>query len=133
MRNYDKKNEILLWTVQSLLAALFLFAGSMKLITDAAVLAQQSNLPVAFLRFIGTAEALGALGLLLPGILRIRRGLTPLAAAGLSIIMIGATIVTIVTVGPGPATLPFLVGATCAFVAYRRAPARARAGVRATA
>ena len=43
--------------------------------------------------FIGVAEVLGAIGLILPGVLRIRPGLTPLAAAGLVIIMIGATVI----------------------------------------
>jgi hypothetical protein len=50
-------------------------------------------LPGWFLRFLGVAAVLGALGLVLPGLLRIRPGLTPLAAAGLVIIMIGATVV----------------------------------------
>ena len=122
MRNYNKKNEVLLWTLQVLLAALFLFAGAMKLVTPSDVLAQQSPLPVGFLRFIGTAEALGALGLLLPGIFRIRRGLTPLAAAGLAIIMVGATSITALGASVGAAFVPCLVGLCCAFVAYRRAP-----------
>ena len=123
MRNYNKKNEVLLWTLQVLLAALFLFAGAMKLVMPGEALAQQSTLPVGFLRFIGSAEALGALGLLLPGIFRIRRGLTPLAAAGLTIIMLGATSITAASAGLGAAIVPCLVGLCCAFVAYRRAPA----------
>lgn len=122
MRNYDKKNEILLWTLQVLLAALFLFAGAMKLVMPDEALAQQSALPVGFLRFIGIAETLGAFGLLLPGIFRIRRGLTPLAAAGLTIIMLGATSITAVSAGVGAAVVPCLVCVCCAFVAYRRAP-----------
>ena len=54
----------------------------------------QIHLPGLFIKFIGVCEVLGALGLILPGLLRIRRGLTPLAAAGLVIILIGATVLT---------------------------------------
>src|SRR5919198_5922257 len=80
-----------LWTIQGLLALLFLFTGGMKLMLPIEVLTAQLPLPGWFVRFIGVAELLGALGLILPGLLRIRPGLTPLAAAGLVIIMIGAT------------------------------------------
>ncbi|MFN2517005.1 MAG: DoxX family protein, partial [Pyrinomonadaceae bacterium] len=58
------------------------------------------------------------LGLILPGLLRIRPGLTPLAAAGLVIIMIGATVLTIAGDGVGPALIPLVVGILAAFVAY---------------
>lgn len=63
------------------------------------VLTKQMPLPGLFLRFIGMAEVLGAIGLILPGLLRIRQGLTPLAAAGLVIVMIGATVLTLATGG----------------------------------
>jgi DoxX-like family len=110
----------LIWVVQALLALLFLFAGGAKLVMSAAELAAQAPLPVAFLRFIGVMEILGGLGLVLPGILRIRTELTPLAAAGLVIIMIGAVVVTIQTMGLAMAALPFVTGALALFVAYGR-------------
>ncbi len=81
-----------LWIVQGLLAALFLFAGGMKLITPVEVLSVMSPFPGEFIRFIGVCEVLGAVGLVLPWALRIRRELTPLAAAGLVPIMSGAAI-----------------------------------------
>ncbi len=86
-----------LWIVQGLLALLFLFAGSMKLIVPIAMLTAQMPLPLPgpFLKFIGVAEVTGAIGLILPGLVRIRPMLTPLAACGLLIIMIGATVVTL--------------------------------------
>ena len=90
-----RRVTVVLWIVQGLLALVFLFAGG-----DEAGHADRGDdqgtiaLPGAFLRFIGVAEVLGALGLILPGLLRIRPGLTPLAAAGLVIIMIGATVIT---------------------------------------
>ena len=63
----SRKASTLLWTLQVLLAALFLFAGGMKLVTPIAAMTQQVALPGPFLRFIGLAEVLGALGLILPG------------------------------------------------------------------
>src|SRR2546422_5249277 len=83
--------NVALWIIQGLLAALFLFAGGAKLVMSADQMAGPVALPVWFLRFIGVAEVLGALGLVLPGLLRVRPVLIPLAAAGLVIIMIGAT------------------------------------------
>lgn len=109
-----------LWIVQGLLALLFLFAGGMKLVLPLEALAGSVPLPGPFLRFIGVAEALGALGLILPGLLRTRPGLTPLAAAGLVIIMIGATVVTLVGGDVALALIPLVVGLLAAFVAYGR-------------
>ena len=109
-----------LWIVQVLLAALFLFAGSMKLVLPLDALKGPVELPGLFLRFIGVAEVLGAVGLILPGLLRIRPSLTPLAAAGLLIIMIGATAITVVSGGAAMALVPFVVGLLTAFVAYGR-------------
>ena len=81
---------------------------------------RQIQMPAAFLWFIGVAEICGGLGLILPSLLRIRPGLTPLAAAGLVIIMIGATIVSLM-IGPvSLAAMPFVVGLLAAFVAYGR-------------
>ena len=109
-----------LWIVQGLLALLFLFAGVMKFIMPIEEMTRDIQMPAAFLRFIGVAEICGGLGLILPGLLRIRPGLTPLAAAGLVIIMIGATIVSLM-IGPvALAAMPFVVGLLAAFVAYGR-------------
>jgi hypothetical protein len=66
------------------------------------------------------AEVLGALGLILPGLLRIRPALTPLAAAGLVIIMTGAVGVTMATMGAGQAVIPGIVGVLAAGVAVGR-------------
>jgi hypothetical protein len=112
-----------LWIVQGLLALLFLFAGGIKLVLPLEALTEQTPLPGWFVRFLGVAEVLGAIGLILPGLLGIRPGLTPLAAAGLVIIMIGATVLTLVEVAPGgiaAALIPLVVGLLSAFVAYGR-------------
>jgi len=110
----------ILWAVQIVLALLFLFAGSMKLILPIAALTQQMPLAGWFVRFLGVAEVSGALGLILPGLFRTRQGLTPLAAAGLTIIMIGATVITVSSGGGKLALMPFLVGVLTALVAYNR-------------
>jgi hypothetical protein len=112
-----------LWIIQGLLALLYLFTGGTKLVLPLEVLTEQFPLPGLFVRFIGVAELLGAIGLILPGLLGIRPGLTPLAAAGLVIIMIGATVLTLAGVAPGGAALaliPLVVGILSAFVAYGR-------------
>src|SRR5256885_6947736 len=115
-----KKTSALLWTLQGVLAALFLFAGGFKLALPLAALAKLSPLPAPFLKFIGVCEGSGGLGLILPGLVRVREGLTPLAAAGLVVIMLGATIVTVATQGVAPAALPLVVGILAATIAWGR-------------
>ena len=117
----SRKLNASLWTAQTLLSLLFLFAGGMKLVTPAAELAKMSPfLPVAFIQFIGICEVLGGLGLILPGLTHIRTGLTPLAAAGLVIIMIGAVVVTVATAPVAMAGVPFVTGVVATVVAYGR-------------
>jgi uncharacterized membrane protein len=111
-----------LWIVQALLAALFLFAGGIKLVTPMEEMRKQMPLllPDWFVLFTGVVEVLGALGLVLPWVLRIKPGLTPLAAAGLVIVMIGAAVYTWAAGDVASALIPLLVGILCAFVAYGR-------------
>ncbi len=121
-----------LWTIQVLLAALFLFAGVMKLVLPLDKMAGPVPVPGLFLRFIGVCETLGALGLILPGLFRIRPGLTPLAAAGLVIIMLGATVLNLRGGDLFSTAVTVVVGLLAAFVAYGRwkiAPLRGSAGV----
>ena len=111
--------NITLWVVQVVLAALFVFAGGMKLVAPIEMLTAQMPLPEVFVRFIGVCEVAGALGLVLPGLLRIRPDLTPLAAKGLVILMVGATMFTPpdqVAMG----VIPAAVGLLALAVAYGR-------------
>ena len=112
--------NVTLWIIQALLAALFLFAGGTKLILPIEEMTKQMPMPGLFLRFIGVCEVLGAIGLILPWLLQIRPGLTALAAAGLVIIMLGATVVTLISADFAMALFPFVVGILSAFVAYGR-------------
>lgn len=117
--------NILLWIIQALLVLMFLFAGGMKLWLPADVLQSmgppnQIVLPGLFLKFIGLCEVLGAFGLILPGVFRRQQYLTPLAAIGLTIIMIGAVVVTAMGLGFKSAISPLVTGLLCALVAYGR-------------
>jgi len=84
----------------------------------------QIALPGWFIKFIGVAKVFGAIGLILPRLLRIRPSLTPLAATGLVIIMIGATLLTWAADGPALASFPMIVGLLAGFVTYGRSSDR---------
>jgi len=114
------KSNVLLWIVQGLLAVIFLFAGCMKLVLPLDALTGPIPLPGLFMRFLGVVEVLGAVGLILPGLLRIRPSLTPLAAAGLVIIMTGATVITALAGDVAPAVIPMIVGLLSLAVVYGR-------------
>jgi hypothetical protein len=62
-------------------------------------------------------------GLILPGLLRIRPGLTPVAAGGLVVVIIGAVVVTVMGGQIAPAVVPLIVGLLSASVAYDRTAA----------
>lgn len=116
----SKPTRIVLWTMQALLAALFLFTGGMKLVMPIAALTRDVPMPGLFLRFIGVLEVVGGLGLVLPGLLHLRPALTPLAALGLVIIMSGALGVSLTTGHADTAAIPVVVGVLLAIVAVVR-------------
>jgi len=109
--------NILLWIIQVLLALLFVFGGVMKLVFP---MPPEIPFPDWFMKFIGLCELLGGLGLVLPGVFRRQQFLTPLAAIGLTIIMIGAVAFSVKVFGFKPAITPLVTGLLCAFVAYGR-------------
>ena len=118
--------NIILWLVQILLAAAFGMAGVMKATQPVDVLAANGiawapQVPLALVRFIGISELLGAVGLILPALTKIKPFLTPLAALGLLTVMILAMGFH---VSRGEATaLPIniVLGGLAAFVAWGRA------------
>jgi uncharacterized membrane protein YphA (DoxX/SURF4 family) len=113
--------NIALWVIQILLALLFLFAGGVKLVMP--IEEMTKGMPVAipgvFLRFIGVCEVLGGLGLVFPMLLRIKPWLTPIAAVGLGIIILGAIAFSL-KLGVMQALIPFVVELLLIFVAYGR-------------
>lgn len=112
---------VVLWVIQVVAAIQFLIAGGFKLIGTNELLAQfYPGMPNVFMRFIAVCEILGALGLILPGVLRRWQWLTPLAAVGLLLVMIGAVVYTVVVVGWGMVLSPLLMVILSAVVAYGR-------------
>ena len=114
-----------LWIIQILLALLFLFAGGTKLVLPIETLTSMGSpnqvlLPGWLLRFIGVCEVLGALGLILPGLLKIKPALTWIAATGLVILMIGAVVISIAGDGVMAGAPALVTGVLSAFVAYGR-------------
>ena len=83
--------NIVLWIAQGLLAAMYLMAGSVKTFQTAKAKEQfpwAKNRSDAFVRFVGTSELLGALGLILPLVTGILPWLTVLAAVGLTLLQL---------------------------------------------
>lgn len=124
--------NVALWITQLLLAAAFGMAGAMKATTPIAELAPKmpwvANLP-HLVRFIGASELAGALGLLLPALTRIKPWLTPLAAVGLTVVMVLAAAFHVSRGEYSVLPIPLLLGALAAFVAWgrtRKAPIAAR-------
>jgi hypothetical protein len=118
----SKALHIGLWVAQVLLFLAFMGAGGMKLVTPAEELLKlDPTQKIPLTRFIGVAEVLGALGMILPAASRIRPGLTPLAALGLFTIMVLATGVHVMK-GDIAQAFPVVgtLGALAAFVAWGR-------------
>jgi uncharacterized membrane protein YphA (DoxX/SURF4 family) len=113
--------NIALWIIQVLLALLFLFAGVMKFIMPVEEMTKQMPVAVSglFLHFIGVCEILGGLGLILPMLLRVKPWLTPIAAIGLVIIILGAIAFSL-QLGVMQALMPLVVELLLIFVAYGR-------------
>lgn len=94
--NRPKVLHIVLWIAQIILGAIFLLAGFMKTSSTinelSASLPWAAEVPEGVVRFIGIAELLGGIGLLLPSILRIKPVLTTWAAIGLVLVMLCAIV-----------------------------------------
>lgn len=121
--------KIALWIVQALLAVAFGMAGFFKLATPmdqlAAAMPWVADVPSFLPRFIGAAELLGALGLILPAATRIQPKLTPLAAVGLMTVMVLAALFHVSRGELGalaPNTVLFALAAFVAWGRTKRAP-----------
>src|SRR4051812_11349976 len=113
--------NIILWILQILVGLVFIMSGTMKFIMPYADMIKDAPVvfPHWFFLFIGVCEILGGLGLILPWALKIKPGLTPLAAALLIVIMIGAVVISAM-MGLAYAIVPFVVGLMLIFIVYGR-------------
>jgi uncharacterized membrane protein YphA (DoxX/SURF4 family) len=111
----------LLWVLQVLLALAFLAHGVMFLFPPAEVAQQMADvIPRWFQLFLGVAEVLAGLGLTVPGMTRIKTSLTSWAAAGLMIVMVGATALHISRGETSSAVITAILFVMLTFVAYVR-------------
>lgn len=115
--------NLLLWGLQIVLGVYFIFTGVMHFVVPPGLpepMAWMYGLPSTLHALSGAAEVLGGLGLILPGLTRIQTRLTPLAALGLVLVMLGAAAWH---VGRGEFASIFMnaiLGGLAAFVAYGR-------------
>ena len=120
-----KKNKALnisLWIAQTLLAAFFLMAGVVKFTTSIEAQREMEwakHVSEELIYFVGAVEILGALGLLLPAILKIKPILTPLAALGLAVVMVLAIALN-VSIGETNAVGLLVIVAIALFIAWGR-------------
>lgn len=110
----------ILWVLQVLLAVAFFAHGWLFLAPPPEILAQMQFIPTAFRIFIGVAEVLAAVGFILSGVTRILPWLIPSAAAGLMVVMIGATILHIARGEVSSAITTAILLVLLTFVAYMR-------------
>jgi uncharacterized membrane protein len=114
--------NILVWIVQALLAVIFALHGVVLIFPPEPMKVVFDALPFSrgFMVAIGVLEILGAIGLILPWALKIQPRLTPLAAAGLTIIMIGAVMTHLIRGEVAQAIPSLIITVLAAFVAYAR-------------
>ena len=113
--------NIVLWIVQVLLAVAF-FAHGWLFLSPPAEIAEQMNasLPRWFQLFLGIAEVLAAVGLILPGLTRIMPWLVTWAAGGIMIVMVSATVWHVARGEMSSAAITLLLLTMATFVAYAR-------------
>ena len=122
--------NIMLWVLQVLLAVAFFAHGCLFLWPPASVVEQMNALlPRWFQLFLGVAEILAAVGLILPGLTRILPWLVTWAAGGIMIVMVSATVLHLARGEMSSAAITLVLLAMATFVAYKRhraVPIRAR-------
>ena len=126
----SKRIHYWLWSVQILLAIVFAATGTMKTASPVTGLPESiQGLPLPLVRLIGVCELLGAAGMILPAYLRVKPGLTALTAAGLSTVVLLATLHHLSRAEFAEAPVTLVLGLLAAFVAWgrwKKAPIRAR-------
>lgn len=113
--------NVLLWVLQALLAAAFLAHGWLFLSPPPEIAVKMNeSLPRWFQLFLGVAEVLAGIGLILPGLLRVLPWLVVWAAGGIMIVMVSATIFHVVRGEISSAVVTLVLLGMAAFVAYMR-------------
>ena len=122
--NRPKALHIILWVAQIILGGMFIMAGMMKSTQPITDLSKSvpwtANVPVALVRFIGVCELLGGIGLILPGLLRIKPILTPIAAIGILLIMVFAIVYHVSNGEANVIGINIAFGLVAAFIAWGR-------------
>jgi putative oxidoreductase len=120
----SKGLHVALWIVQALLSLFFLMAGVVHALLPIAQTAKNApwaaDLPVPLVKLIGIVELAGAVGIVLPALVRILPALTPLAAMGLLVVMALAIPFHISRGESGVISMHVVVVALTAFVAWGR-------------
>ena len=123
--------NLVLWILQALLALVFLAHGLMFLMPPPEVAAQMTaNLPRWFTLFLGVAEVAAGIGLVVPGVTRIKPVLVPAAALGVVIVLVAATIYHVMRNEMSSAVITTVLLAMAIVVAHGRlrlAPIRPKA------
>ena len=113
--------KTLLWIVQVLLAVAFLAHGVMMIVPPASVAVQMNAmLPRWFQLFLGIAEVAAAIGITVPGLTRVQPRLVPMAALGIAVVMICATVLHASRGEVSAAATTSVLLALSAFVAWQR-------------
>ena len=122
--NKSKGLNITLWIAQIVIAGMFIMAGFMKSTSPIEQLSTSlpwtKDVPVWLVRFIGISEFFGALGLILPSLLKIKPVLTPLAALGIIAIMVMAAFFHITRTEFSGIALSLSLGLVAAFIGWGR-------------
>lgn len=125
MSTGSRTEHIALWIGQLVLGVLFLTASYLKtsMPADALRLALPwtADLPIAVVRALGVLEGLGGLGVVLPALFRVRPSVTPLAAGGLTALMLSAAVFHLLREEPGAAGGVLFLALLAASVAVGRA------------
>jgi uncharacterized membrane protein YphA (DoxX/SURF4 family) len=120
----SKAIHIILWAAQVLLAACFIWAGMMKLLQSPEKLAVMwpwaGQVPVALVKLTGVVDVLAAIGLVVPAMMRIKPGLTPLTAVGIIGLMLCAGVFHILRGEAATIGVNVVFAVLAAFIAWGR-------------
>lgn len=119
-----KTSNILLWIAQILLSLSLIWAAYLKMVQPITQLQAMwpwtGEVSPTFVKFTGVIDLLGGLGVLLPALLKFKPMLTPIAAVGIVLLMISASIFHICRGEASQIGFNLVFGAIAAFVAYGR-------------